>query len=203
MSSRNVTDIRLTAVTGGIGSGKSVVCRILETLGRHVYDCDARAKALMDADAGIKHAIACQVCDEAICNGQIDRAKLAEVVFNDAGKLVALNAIVHESVRRDLCNWAKSHPDGFVETAILYESGLDRMVDEEWVVDAPESVRIERVMARNCISEDEVRQRIKSQSVALPEPTCGRRSIIVNDGIHAVLPQVSQLLEQHDATLGK
>ena len=186
-------------MTGGIGSGKSVVCRILEVLGCHVYDCDSRAKVMMDADDAIKDAIGREISALAITHDRcIDRRCLASVVFNDAEKLTRLNAIVHDAVRRDIERWSVTHPDGFVETAILYESGLDLMVRDEWVVTAPEDVRIERVMSRSGLSEDEVRRRIMSQADELPAPTCGRRELIVNDGVRPVLPQILSLLKQNN-----
>lgn len=133
---------KLIAICGGIGSGKSVVCRIVAAMGHEVYDCDSRAKEIMDCSAEIKNAIACRVHREAIApDGSIDRRRLGEIVFSDAEALARLNSIVHAAVREDLALWAARRPGKllFVETAILYQSGLDAMVDEVWDVEAPQN----------------------------------------------------------------
>ncbi|MCI9606879.1 MAG: dephospho-CoA kinase [Muribaculaceae bacterium] len=185
----------LIALTGGIGCGKSVVARILGILGYEVYDCDSRAKALMDADSCIKTQIRETLCDKAVdANGNIDRRLLAEIVFSDQRKLEVLNGIVHSAVRKDLLNWHCGDKPAFVETAILYQSGLDRIVDAVWDVAAPPELRIERVMARNGLSRRQVIDRIEAQDsfeVLSPHPVvCS----ILNDGVMPVLPQVLSLL---------
>ncbi|MDE7376684.1 MAG: dephospho-CoA kinase [Muribaculaceae bacterium] len=188
----------LIAITGGIGSGKSVVCSVLRALGYPVYDCDSRAKALMDADTEIKRRIAADINPSAIdANGCIDRKALSAIVFNDADKLAALNAIVHSAVRADLRAWKKTMPTDcsicFVETAILYQSGLDREVEAVWEVAAPVDVRIARVQKRSGLTAAEVRARIASQSFtpASPHPvTCP----IINDGHTSLLRQIAALL---------
>ncbi len=187
----------LTAITGGIGAGKSVVSRILRTLGYEVFDCDIEARRLMDADPEIKRRLKEEISPETVTdNGTIDRRRLSEIVFADKSMLEKLNAIVHASVRDDIDRW-RSHPERtnrlFVETAILYESGLDRMVDDVWCVTAPEDIRIARVIARNNCSEDDVRARIESQNFipAHPHPNVFD---IINDGFEPVLPRVLSLL---------
>ena len=161
------------AICGGIGSGKSIVSRILTVLGFDVYDCDSEAKRLMDADDAIKDAIAREIAGECIVDGTIDRPRLAGIVFSDSVKLEALNAIVHAAVRRHLAAWieARTGRPKFIETAILYQSGLDRMVDEVWEVTAPADVRIARVMARNSMSAAEVKARIDAQDAFPPTST--------------------------------
>ena len=183
----------LTAISGGIGCGKSVVARIVSVLGYPVYDCDSRARALMDSDSAIKARIAREVCADAItADGSIDRKALAAAVFADENKLVKLNDIVHGAVKQDLLRWrdAVGDSDAFVETAILYESGLDRMVDRVGLVTAPEDLRIRRVMRRNGLDAAEVRARIEAQArTKVPEP---HRNVItiVNDGVTPLLPQI-------------
>lgn len=187
----------IVAITGGIGAGKSVVSRVLRALGYPVYDCDSRAKALMDCDAAIKARLAGEIAREVICDDAIDRAALARIVFADSFKLAKLNAIVHEAVRLDIADWVsrQSAHRVFVETAILYQSGLNRMVDAEWRVTAPEELRIERVMARNGLSADAVRARIESQRFE-PAPDEPRPALheLLNDGITPLLPQIEGLL---------
>ncbi len=190
---------KLIAITGGIGSGKSVVSRILRIMGYEVYDSDSRAKALMDADELIKQRLASDIAREVIDDaGAIDRQLLSQIVFADAAMLARLNAIVHEAVRRDIMRWQEIVGDevAFVETALLFQSGLNRIVDAEWRVDAPEALRIERVMLRNSLSREQVAARIASQAYTPapgePEPPC---RMILNDGIEPLLPQILAAVE--------
>lgn len=191
--------MRTIAVTGGIGSGKSVVCRILSAMGYEVYDCDSEAKAIMDTDAGMKRRIAREIAAGAVGeDGRLDRKAIADVVFADARKLEALNSIVHGAVRDDISRRARrAEYRGaqlfFVETAILYESGLDRMVDEVWEVTAPEEIRIRRAMRRDGSDYDRIKARIEAQEAA-SKGSHPRVFRIVNDGVEPVVPQISKLL---------
>lgn len=187
---------RLIAVAGGIGSGKSVVCAILSAMGYPVYDCDSRAKAIMDSDTHIKQQIAYSIDRQAIRpDGSIDRARLAQVVFSDRQKLDSLNSIVHGAVKDDLRRWASGVKSGiaFVETAILYESGVDKMVDAVWEVTAPQNIRIERVMRRNGMTAQEATSRIDAQRFT-PASRHSHEYIIDNDGQQPLLSQINKLL---------
>lgn len=156
----------LTGISGGIGAGKSVVCRVLRTLGYAVYDSDSRAKALMDADPDIKQRIEREIAPQAIVDGAICRPVLADIVFADKEKLRILNSIVHNAVRNDLEKWRQSSDDPhlFVECAILHSSGLINVVDNEWRVTAPQDIRVERVCKRNNLTPAQVLDRIASQT---------------------------------------
>ena len=164
-----------------------------------MYDCDTRAKQLMDASDGIRRTIAEEICAEAIdCHGRIDRSALAASVFGDATKLEILNRAVHGCVADDLMSWRDGQCGlAFVETAILYQSGLHRLVDEVWEVVAPEAIRVRRVMLRNGLSEAQVLERIEAQryrpdAVELHPYT----KEIVNDDSSALLPQIDGLLRK-------
>ena len=186
----------LVAITGGIGAGKSVVSRMLRVLGYPVYDCDSRAKALMDADGTIKNRLIAEVDELAVTGGVIDRRRLAHTVFTDAEKLAALNAIVHAAVREDIARWVSEQAGNvtFVETAILYESGLNAIVDAEWRVVAPLELRIGRVMRRNGLCRSEVEQRVAVQNIEAPAGVTPLRLFeILNDGQSALLPQIEAL----------
>jgi dephospho-CoA kinase len=187
---------KLIAIAGGIGSGKSVVSTVLRLMGRKVYDCDSRAKQLMDTSDSIKRELVEQIgADTVDSNGCIDRRRISAIVFNDAAKLRALNGIVHKAVRADLLQWRDSHSDTvWVECAIIYDSGLDKIVDEVWQVDAPIEMRVERVMQRNGLSRDEVLARIQSQSRGVAEPH-KRVYEILNDEVTPMLPQILHLLQ--------
>lgn len=188
---------RLIAIFGGIGSGKSVVSHVLSTMGYDVYDCDQNAKILMDNDCIIKQRLKSEintiVVDEL---GTIDRNALAEIVFNDADMLRRLNTIVHEGVRKDLLNWCNNKTISFVETAILYQSGIDKLVDEAWEVIAPEDLRIARVMKRSSLLPDQIKARIESQNSFIPDQSHKNVKTIVNDGFEAILPQINSLLHE-------
>lgn len=185
---------RLIAITGGIGSGKSVVCRMLRAMGYPVYDCDAEARRIMDSSESIKKEIARNICPAAITGGVIDRRILSEAVFADTELLDRLNSLVHSAVRDDIARWAADKPLAFVETAILYQSGLHRMVDEVWNVTAPEEVRISRVMKRNSLDRASIERRINAQdSFKVVEPHELVREIINDDDV-ALMPQINALI---------
>lgn len=186
----------LIAITGGIGSGKSVVSKILTSMGYCVYDCDKRAKSLMDASDDIKARISNEVLSDCVVDGMIDRQRLAEKVFKDEQALTRLNEIVHSAVRNDLIDWSSNNTSKiqFVETAILYQSGLEKIVDKVWDVDAPLDLRIERVMSRNSMTREAVLSRITSQNNFIPRELHSDIVHIVNDGDIPLLPQIEALL---------
>ena len=194
---------RLIALTGGIGAGKSVVAQVLRAMGFPVYDCDLEARLLMDTSPLIQRRIAAEVCPEAISGAGIDRRRLSAAVFSDPRKLQALNAIVHRAVREHFGEWVsrQCRPLVFVETAILYESGLDRAVDSVWEVAAPEQVRVERVMARSGLTAGEVRSRIAAQRPSA-DP---RHRLLDNSPDRPLLPQILSLLdfEKNNAAEGQ
>ena len=184
----------LIAITGGIGCGKSIVSLILKEMGYEVYDCDWKAKYLMDNSPTIKDCLKSTFGNDIIIDGTINRVKLANIVFNNKEKLVKLNNIVHSSVKEDLISWKLENSQKkllFVETAILYQSGLDSIVDEVWEVNAPLEIRIERVMKRNNISRQNVLSRIESQKY---EILTQADYIITNDDKVAILPQLVTIL---------
>lgn len=186
----------IVVVAGGIGSGKSVVSRILRTMGYDVYDCDTEAKSIMDNDCRIKQRIRDDIDSRAVCAGRIDRRLLADIVFSDKDKLEMLNHIVHQAVRDDICAWAGRHTDKvvFVETAIPKESGIDRMADAVWWVDAPVETRISRVMLRNDVTREAVLKRMASQQSRSDDILAEGGYMIINDGDTPVLPRIHELL---------
>ncbi len=191
-----MSSTRLIAITVGIGSGKSVISDILRAMGHKVYDCDTRAKALMDTDESIKDDLINLISIDAVRSDRtIDRKLLSEIVFNDPDALSRLNSIVHKAVRADLRRWRDTSSDKtvWVETAILYASRLDREVDEVWEVTAPTELRVQRVMKRNSMSREQVLARISSQSTTAAQLHPLTKTI-VNDGVEPVLPQILSLL---------
>ncbi len=165
-------------------------------MGHKVYDCDTRAKALMDTDESIKDDLINLISIDAVRSDRtIDRKLLSEIVFNDPDALSRLNSIVHKAVRADLRRWRDTSSDKtvWVETAILYASRLDREVDEVWEVTAPTELRVQRVMKRNSMSREQVLARISSQSTTAAQLHPLTKTI-VNDGVEPVLPQILSLL---------
>lgn len=186
----------LVAVSGGIGSGKSLVANILATLGYDIYDCDSRARQLIDNNLEIKLQISEALQTDCLTQeGLLDRKKVGNIVFSDREKLNVLNRITHQAVREDLGRWYKLHPAEltFVETAILYQSGIDKMVDAVIEVNAPIEVRILRIMQRNGLSRNEALARINSQ-IYKPETPHSRIYTILNDGMSAILPQLQIII---------
>lgn len=191
------TRVPLIALTGGIGSGKSVVSKILLAMGYPVYDCDSMAKQIMDADLDIHTRLCEEIHPQSVVEGVIDRALISKIVFEDKAALARLNAIVHSAVKADLNRWVASRQTSgakkvFVETAILIQSGLIDRVDDIWEVFAPIDVRIERVKKRNGLSESQIRARIESQKSESLEGIAHKT--ICNSPEDALLPQIVALL---------
>ena len=191
--------MRLIGVTGGIGSGKSVVCRICALRGLPVYDCDSRARQLMDESDAIKAEL-CRVSgtDVLTCEGGVDRSLLAGLIFSSEHMRMSVNAIVHEAVRHDLASWVSGGRvnTALLESAVLHTSGLDMLVDEIWLVTAPRELRVGRVMRRSGLSRGQVEARISAQEhefSGLPRRKVRR---IVNDGavsLLAALPEYGEI----------
>ena len=188
----------LIAITGGIGAGKSVISRSLTVMGYEVYDCDSRAKEIIDNSEEIKSEISRRISSAVIDKDcRLDRRALASIVFSDKNKLKILNDITHGAVRQDIAEWTnKVRESGkvmFVETAILYESGIDKMVDCVWEVTAPYEIRIGRVMSRDKTERGSVEKRIAMQSQQPVEPHQDVH-IIINDGCQSVIGRLIGLL---------
>ncbi|MCI9845075.1 dephospho-CoA kinase [Flavobacterium pectinovorum] len=156
---------KIIGLTGGIGSGKTTIANYFKEMGVPVYIADDEAKKIMQSKSvieEIKSVFGEFVFDDKILN----RAKLAEIVFNDSEKLNQLNAIVHPAVKKDFEIWLQKKQDyGFViyEAAILFESGRYKDCDIVITVTAPEEVRIERVIKRDKTSREQVLSRMKMQ----------------------------------------
>ncbi|MCQ2149524.1 MAG: dephospho-CoA kinase [Bacteroidales bacterium] len=161
--------MKTLAVTGGIGSGKSEVCRYLESVGIPVYNSDIRAKLLYDENPvivmDIQEALGCDITGP---DGKLDRKKLGRIVFSDSNKLSILEGIVHPYVFEDFIRWRNDHfdeaPFNAMESAIMLERPLFRsLCDKVLFVDAPFEKRLERAMLRDSTSEEVVRARMKAQ----------------------------------------
>ena len=153
------------AICGGRGSGKSTICQMFKERGVAVYDSDARAKALMNESAALREALVAEFGEECYANGELNRAALASKVFGSAEQLAKLNAIVHPAVKEDYLRWHEEQEGDYtiLESAILFESGFDVLVDKSVAVLAPLPLRIERAMQRDGATKEQIEARIKAQ----------------------------------------
>ena len=178
-------------LTGGIGSGKSVVAQIFEVLAIPVYYADQAAKHLMNSDVDLKNKIIQAFGAATYKGGNLDNTYLGSIVFRDPEKLALLNSFVHPVTIRDAEKWMQKQQAPYVvkEAAIIFEAGLEKNYDYIICVTAPESLRLERVLERDHSTAEKVRQRMKQQ---MDDQEKIRRSnfVINNDGTLALLPQV-------------
>jgi dephospho-CoA kinase len=183
-------------ITGGIGSGKTLVTKIFACLGIPVYDADSHAKELMTTDGILISQIKKEFGDLSyLSDGTLNRKYLGEVVFNQQEKLDILNGLVHPRVRLDFAKWTdryKEKPYVIREAALLFETGVYRLLDRTIVVYAPEDVRIRRVMNRDHRPEAQVRAIIQKQ-LSEEEKKALADDIIYNDDSILVIPQVLAL----------
>lgn len=185
-------------ITGGIGSGKSFVSKLFKTLGVPFYDADKEAKAIMNSsDTVSKGLIAAFGESVYFADGTLNRKWLAEQVFNNNDQLAILNGIVHPVVIQHAVDWANAQRSCYSlkEAALLFESGSYKTLDYTILVIAPQDVRIERVMARDNVSREEVINRINKQMSDEAKMEMAH-FILVNDGIEPLLPQIYNIHKQ-------
>ena len=156
----------IIGITGGIGSGKSTLSERLREIGYSVYDSDLEARRLQNEHPEIQDQLI-ELFGEDIYNDQgLNRPVLAQLVFGKPELLAKLNAIVHPVVHTDFMNWIQSHSAEnllFMESAILFESGFNKIVDKVIVMTASENIRIARVMKRDKVTEEQVKARMSHQ----------------------------------------
>lgn len=183
-------------ITGGIGSGKSVVCQVFETLGIPVFYADKAARYLMENDAVIIDSIKMLFGTDIYQAGRLNRERVSAIVFQKPGILEELNAIVHPATIRYGQQWmeCQSAPYVLKEAAIFFESGSDAGMDYMIGVSAPQALRILRTMKRDNITQEKVLERMSNQ---MDEDEKMRRcdAVIINDDITPVIPQVIHLHE--------
>ena len=153
------------AICGGIGSGKSTVCQMFAERGIALYDSDTRAKALMNESEELRKALIAEFGEECYVDGVLNRAYLASKAFGSEEQLAKLNSIVHPAVKADFLRWAEAQEGEYclLESAILFESGFDRLVDKTVAVLAPQTLRVMRAMERDGATKEAVEARVKAQ----------------------------------------
>lgn len=183
-------------LTGGIGSGKSTVARILEGLGIPVYYADVEAKRIMDESQPLRESLIRHFGQEVFAGGQLNRSYLAGIVFQDKEKLELLNSLVHPETLRDADEWLEkqSSPYAVKEAALIFESGAQEHLDYVIGVTAPQALRIQRTMHRDGVSREEVLARMKRQlDDSMKMKLCD--FVLHNDEQQPLLPQVLALHE--------
>lgn len=181
------------AITGGIGSGKSYVCHLLQKHGIEVYDCDAAAKRLLHSDAALRQELLNLVGAEVYQGADLQKKVLAKFILASDANKQAVNEVVHPAVANDFiksgCDW--------LESAILFESGFHKRVDFDYVVciSAPLEDRIARIMQRDSLSRDDAQEWIRRQ---MPQEEIIRLSdfTIVNDGRKNLEEQIEQIIHK-------
>jgi len=189
-------------VTGGIGSGKSLICHVFATFGIPVYDADIRARYIMEHDHRLILSLKNVFGDNIYSQDKLNNQELAGIVFSDKEALHQLNSFVHPLVRQDFINWISiQHDCPYViqETAILFESGASKLMDLIVSVSAPEELRIQRIINRSNMRREEVLARMRNQ---MDQDEIDRKAdaIINNDEEHLVIPQI---LNFHEKILRK
>jgi dephospho-CoA kinase len=184
-------------ITGGIGSGKSIISRILKTMGYPIYDSDSWAKHLMNNHPNIRQALINKFGIEAYTQNGLNRAYLAQQIFNDKANLSFVNSIVHPIVCNHFIQWAENQHSKFVfiESAILFSSGLDKILNKVIYVDAPQELRIQRAILRDKASAEAITARINSQSHDNEYALTHSNFIINNDNQTLIIPQILSTLQ--------
>jgi dephospho-CoA kinase len=182
-------------ITGGIGSGKSIVCRIFSMIGIPVYYADDRAKYLMNYHSGVKELLISRFGSELFSQGTLNRPMLAGIIFNDKTALNFVNSIVHPAVLNDYLEWIRNLPTCdycIKEAALLFESGSNKELDYMITVVCPEKIRIERVMQRDNVSYEKVYERVRNQWND-EEKVKYSHFVIYNDNQNSLIEQVLQI----------
>lgn len=187
-------------LTGGIGSGKTTVARIFESLGIPVYYADDAAKRVMDEDPELRAALIRHFGEQTFENGVLNRSYLSGMVFKDPAKLELLNSLVHPATIADAARWMEQQktPYAIKEAALIFESGAQEHLDQVIGVTAPTAIRIQRTMQRDGSSREAVQARMQRQlSDSIKMKLCDH--VIYNDEQQPLLPQVLALHEKLSA----
>ena len=185
-------------LTGGIGSGKSMVTSIFAMLGVPVYEADRAAKDLMHSNRLLQDKLKTAFGAELFNGGELNRKYFAGVIFADRDALYQADSIIHPFVLEDYASWCASHAAAvytLMEAAILFESGAGQLMDSVIAVTSPTDLRIERVMKRDNCTREDVIARMQSQ-LTEDERTGKATFIITNDDAHLLIPQVLTIHEK-------
>lgn len=184
-------------ITGGIGSGKSVVSEVFRCLGIPTYDADSASKRLITTDESLKQALKRLLGDDIYTHEGLDKKRMAQLIFNDEQLLKQVNAVIHPAVFNDFKNWCDNQKAQVVacETAILFECGMEKHVDHVVTVTASLQTRVERCMARDHATAEQINARIANQ-MDQEEKVKRSHFVIDNDGDRPLLPQIKEIIER-------
>lgn len=178
-------------ITGGIGSGKSVVSDVIRLLGYPVYNSDIRAKELSDTDGDIRQSLVALFGPAIYTDNHLNRPLLASHLFQNSSHREAVNAIIHPVVFADFNKWCAMQHTAlvFAESAILVESGFSALMDKMIVVDAPHKLRLQRVVERDVVTMEQAQKRMEAQMDSVD--LCKRADyVIYNDNEHLLISQI-------------
>lgn len=182
-------------ITGGIGSGKSVVASLLEIYGIPVYIADEESKLLTATSPVIREKLIALFGTDLYTSDGLNKKRLASFIFGNPDSLKQVNAIIHPEVNRHFLAWTKRQTSQFcaLESAILFESGFNNTVDISLMVYAPQEIRLQRALKRDDVAREEIERRIQSQ---LADEIKKERSdyIIYNDDTQALIPQIAKFI---------
>ena len=185
-------------ITGGIASGKSVVCEVFKLLGVPVYNADTAAKVLANTDREIKNDLTKLFGDDIYEGNNLNRKKLSEIIFNNKTALENTNKIIHPRVINDFLRWAEEHKDHkyiLMEAAILYESGTYKMLNKVITVTAPKQLRISRALSRENLTK-QIIENIQKNQILDEEKVKRSHYVILNDNKTLILPQILRIHQQ-------
>jgi len=189
--------MKIVGLTGGIGSGKTIIAKVFKSLNIPVYNSDIEAKKLMNSSSEIKNKLISEFTEEVYIDNFLNKKFLANIIFNNKQKLEYVNSVVHPVVISHFKEWASKQTSNYVikENAILFESGMQKYVNKIITVTAPEEVRIKRVQKRDGVTYDEVKARVFNQ-MSDNEKITKSNFIIYNDGKQLILPQILKIHEE-------
>lgn len=190
--------MKVVCITGGMGSGKSTVARMIEVLGYPVYYSDERAKCMYFLPEVKAQMLELLGTEAYLSERELNRSYIARKIFSDDALRNKVNAIIHQAVRRDFYEYQKEHLEAriiFKESALIFEAGLQKDCDKIILVTAPKDIRIERIKGRDGMREEEIISRMSKQwddekKIPLAD------FVIVNDEREALLPKVLEIVEK-------
>ena len=187
--------MKVVGVTGGIGSGKSIICSVIEKIGFPVFYSDKEAKEILVSDQEVINRLSSLIGESLYKDGVFHKEILANKIFKEPSIKEKVNSIIHPKVRERFSNWTDTQNSSLVfnEAAILFETGMYRIYDATVLVTAPESTRINRAMKRDRTSKEAVEDRIKNQWSDEQKKKLADY-IIINDDKTPVIPQLEKIL---------
>ncbi len=185
-------------ITGGIGSGKTVVAELFRLHAIPVYDADMQAKLLNDTSETIREKIILRFGNDLYADGRLDRKRFAEIIFQDKNRLREANSIIHPELRKHFLRWLQERREAplvAIDAAVLFESNFHKLTDYNITVTAPETMRIRRATARDNSQREQVKNRMESQ-MADAERIRLSDFVIVNDNANSLIKQIEEILSE-------